>query len=174
MSTWIVSDTHFFHELLAQARGFSTVPDMNAAIIELWNNTIAPEDKVFHLGDFAFGNDFTAIEELLKQLNGKIMLLGGNHDTPKKMEIYAKHFKIATAFVEDKILLTHCPVHPMVLDDTKRKQPICYNVHGHMHSGAVPDNKYFNVCWDAKAKKFWKFSEVKQQLLNQTSYEDGL
>ena len=33
MSTWIVSDTHFFHELLAQARGFSTVLEMNAAII---------------------------------------------------------------------------------------------------------------------------------------------
>lgn len=45
-------------------------------ILEMWNSVVGEKDSVLHLGDFAFRN----IEHRTKQLNGRKILLRGNHD----------------------------------------------------------------------------------------------
>ena len=86
---WVTSDTHFGHDkdFIWGARGFASVDDMNEAIIRRWNSVVAPEDTVYLLGDVAL-NDIDWGCYCLKQLNGNINILIGNHDTDCKISKY--------------------------------------------------------------------------------------
>ena len=81
MSTFYTSDHHFGHKgILRLVRGeFSDVQEMDDALIEHWNSTVRPTDTVFHLGDFSLCGVRRTME-VSHQLNGKIILLAGNHD----------------------------------------------------------------------------------------------
>lgn len=52
------------------------IPFHDTMLTEKWNAVVGPNDTVLHLGDFAF----RGIEENTKNLNGKKILLRGNHD----------------------------------------------------------------------------------------------
>jgi len=83
MNTFFTSDQHFAHAPILEYcnRPFSTIEEMNETLIERHNAVVGKKDKVFHLGDFAFkscGGDF------LKRLNGKHVLILGNHDKPNQ------------------------------------------------------------------------------------------
>lgn len=56
---------------------------MNWALVKNWNDKVRPEDTVYHLGDvaFRFQEKFEAIQHILRSLNGKKILILGNHDT---------------------------------------------------------------------------------------------
>lgn len=54
---------------------------MDQAIIENWNNTVSPDDTVFHLGDVALGNIDKSLA-CVGRLNGYKILVIGNHDRP--------------------------------------------------------------------------------------------
>jgi calcineurin-like phosphoesterase family protein len=47
-------------------------------MLDNWNQRVGEQDLVLHLGDFAFKEP----ERYLNQLNGRILLLLGNHDIP--------------------------------------------------------------------------------------------
>ena len=80
MKTWYTSDLHFGHERAAtKHRGFSSVDEMNATLIENWNATVSPDDTVWILGDFAMGKIDTTLG-IARQLNGYKFLVPGNHD----------------------------------------------------------------------------------------------
>jgi calcineurin-like phosphoesterase family protein len=75
------SDHHFGHEKIIDycKRPFRDVHEMNDEMILRWNLRVGPQDTVYHLGDFAFGNkDF--VQCIRHQLNGRIVLVRGNHD----------------------------------------------------------------------------------------------
>lgn len=81
--TYIISDTHFGH-----ANILNFEPCRNTAmridghenhdewLIENWNSVVKPDDVVLHLGDFAFKQ----IQEVQPLLNGRKILILGNHD----------------------------------------------------------------------------------------------
>ena len=52
-------------------------------LIANWNNTVAKEDIVYMLGDFTLSRNKEYIKSLLQRLNGKIILVMGNHDSLK-------------------------------------------------------------------------------------------
>lgn len=52
---------------------------MNKEIITRWNNIVHPNDITYVLGDFAMGKR-SQIAPNRKRLNGKIILIKGNHD----------------------------------------------------------------------------------------------
>ncbi len=150
---YITSDTHFFHEnIIRFCRGeYSGIDDMNESLIEAWNRTVSPNDTVYHLGDFAFGKDMNAIERLIQRLNGKIMLIVGNHDTPAKLKLYQRYFQVACFYQLDDVILTHYPVHSSMLADNSPRSASAterYNIHGHCHGGIIEDSRYLNVNWD--------------------------
>lgn len=80
MNCWFTSDTHFCHANILKfcptTRQFPNVEEMNNAIINNWNACVKPEDTIYHLGDFAFRDHMG----ILSRLNGKIILMKGNHD----------------------------------------------------------------------------------------------
>lgn len=87
---YFTSDLHLGHdqEFIWGARGFNSVTEMSEKIISRWNSRITKDDDVYILGDLVMGGVENV--ELLKQLNGKIHIIYGNHDGPKKREAYAE------------------------------------------------------------------------------------
>lgn len=99
---WFTSDTHFGHANIIKYAGrpFSSVEEMDAALIRNWNERVAPDDVVYHLGDFSFGHS----EHYYEQLNGTVHILLGSHDSGLSLTI------------PDRRLLT--VIHTIALDET--------------------------------------------------------
>ena len=53
---------------------------MDANLIRMWNKTVSEDDLVYILGDFSF-YDGEKTSNILKFLNGKKILVVGNHDS---------------------------------------------------------------------------------------------
>lgn len=152
---YIISDTHFGHRGMChftrpdgtKIRPFATVEEMDESMVENWNAMVKPTDKVYHLGDVAIPKKSLS---LLDRLNGKKILIRGNHDI-FNLEDYARYFKDIRSFhVLNGCLLTHAPIHPMSLER------FGCNIHGHTHinfvnrpseiGGVERDPSYLNVC----------------------------
>lgn len=108
-----------------------------------WNAVVAPEDRVYHLGDVAFS-------KTIPPLNGRIILLGGNHDDRLGFRHYADALPWRLDDIRGSVavggcVLTHIPVHPSQLER------FAANIHGHLHEKVVldddmrPDKRYVNV-----------------------------
>jgi calcineurin-like phosphoesterase family protein len=160
---FLVSDTHFGHQGMCQflredgtkVRPFDDVSTMDQCMIENWNQTIKPKDKVYHLGDVVINRKFL---EILKQLNGEKILIKGNHDI-FKLNDYIPYFKDIRGShrLDNNYILSHIPLHPDSIDGGK------INFHGHIHYKRVLlnskeiDPKYLNLCvehWNYKPVPF--------------------
>ena len=71
MAVWFTADTHFGHAgaLSLYRRPFASIAEMNATMIDRWNQTVGPDDDVWHLGGFAFRNS-KAVSSYASRLNG--------------------------------------------------------------------------------------------------------
>lgn len=130
---WLTSDTHFCHQNIIKYcdRPFTDTEQMNSELIKRWNSVVAPEDTVYHLGDIYLGPADRAYS-LLSALNGRIILIRGNHDRHSKnwylergiAEMYSSLFLYAGG---KRILLTHEPDKGIGED---------YDLHffGHIHN----------------------------------------
>lgn len=159
-ATFLVSDTHFGHagvckflceDGITKIRPWDDPDEMNEAMVKMWNDTVRPNDKVYHLGDVVINRRYLPI---LDRLNGDKVLIKGNHDI-FKLEDYTKYFRdIRSCHKMADYILTHIPLHP---DSLARW---CGgNFHGHLHTNRVMmdvydptydiktiiDPRYFNV-----------------------------
>lgn len=139
--TWFTSDHHFGHSNILkfepEARPFADLEEMHYRLIERWNKVVAPNDKVYHLGDFAFGARNIAWAD---HLNGQKRLILGNHDK-YDIKLYLPYFlSVHGALFWEDCILTHIPVHPQQLEHRAK-----FNLHGHLHSSKINDNRYINV-----------------------------
>ena len=84
MTDFFVSDTHFYHKAIISFcnRPYATVEEMNEDMIAKWNGVVGNKDRVFHLGDFSWGN-FEKTKAVFDRLNGQKHLILGNHDDPR-------------------------------------------------------------------------------------------
>ena len=99
---FFTSDTHFGHNAIINFghRKYKDVEEMNNGIIQNWNSVVKKDDFIFHLGDFAFGGSDLWINTL-KQLNGNIILIKGNHDIKNYRDNYDKFF----TFVDNELFI---------------------------------------------------------------------
>lgn len=83
------ADTHFYHNNIIRYcnRPFKSIDEMNEKLISNWNNKVSPTDLIYHIGDFGF-TSAENIEKLLKRLNGKKIIVFGNHDKELKRNKY--------------------------------------------------------------------------------------
>ena len=89
MAIFFTSDTHFGHggALGLYRRPFASVAAMNEGLMERWNETVGPDDVVWHLGDFAIRQRPAVVGELLARLHGRKHLVAGNNDPPATREL---------------------------------------------------------------------------------------
>ena len=87
------ADQHFGHENIIRFcdRPFKDVDHMNEVMVERWNAVVDEDQTVFHLGDFSYRGKNDTVPKYLERLNGKIILIRGNHDKPRD----EKHFVAA-------------------------------------------------------------------------------
>ncbi len=160
---FFTADTHFFHERLLgisefAPRPFLTVEDMNETIIENWNQRVGKTDIVYHLGDIALLHTRPEKEanqrilDVLNRLNGRLILIKGNHDTRSLFKFLEKnnylidgHPKFEFHDVGVLIKMNHRQYYlthyPMMMGIVKQ----IINLHGHIHHYAVPIKENINV-----------------------------
>lgn len=128
MATFLTSDTHFWHTNIigycdrpyTKLDGQPDVMAMNKGMVENWNKIVGPRDTVYHLGDFGFGPPAKLIEAR-RQLNGKIILIKGNHD--KKPDAWlAKGDEWHMSLMVGTVFMTHVPPIENPFDNYRKVQ----------------------------------------------------
>lgn len=88
-NVFVTSDSHWDHDNIIKYsnRPYTNTDEMNEALINNWNYRVKPNDKIYHLGDFAFGKGLKHPEKFFNRLNGKKYLIKGNHDHEKTLAL---------------------------------------------------------------------------------------
>lgn len=140
---YFTSDTHFNHENIIKycKRPFSSIDEHDEALIKNWNDVVPEDGIVFHLGDVGFG-DPGRINEILKQLNGKIYLVIGNHDWKRIVNDHKWRFEDMTQQINMKIgkrhiILNHYPM--LAFGGAWRGEDATYQLFGHVHTSPYTD-----------------------------------
>lgn len=145
---FFISDTHFGHSKIIDycKRPFSSIEEHDKALIQNWNNTVGQDDTVFHLGDFAYGNS-QFIANIIKQLNGNIILIKGNHDlrnmNPTLYNIFSDVVYQARILIDKQtVYLNHFPFLCFDHGDINLyKDNYSIQLFGHVHSGPLTSSK---------------------------------
>lgn len=148
-----ISDAHFSHKNIISYdnRPFSSTDEMNHAMIDLWNETVADGDLTYVLGDFCWSQTYEDWVEILRQLKGQIFVIKGNHDRTEILKKLAKEKyivgwsqqEIVTDFTDNlgkwsngekdlgvvKIVLNHSPM-PFFINEHHNGWAHLY---GHVH-----------------------------------------
>ena len=129
MKTYLFSDSHLNHSQIAT---YCDRPENFTDLIELrWNQVVKPEDLVIHLGDFAIGGakGLAGAIDILNRLNGRKVLVRGNHDKHKANTWWMTHcFDFACdSMVFRSCWLTHEPAKAL-------PEGCILNLHGHLHN----------------------------------------
>ena len=157
MSTLLTSDTHFSHGNIikyANRKGLQPgdldasgnwvsqdIKDERARYMDKylkanWNARVKQDDTVLHLGDvLCYGNERgtpglkVKVKELIKELNGTIVFIRGNHDRNNSVDFGLDHGLLTAG--GKRILLIHNPAHvdPAVADALKIDVVACGHVH---------------------------------------------
>lgn len=161
-SVYLVSDTHFGHVGVTKflrndgtkLRPWDDAEKMTWDMVELWNKTVKPNDKVYHLGDAVINRKWLYI---LGHLNGDKVLIRGNHDI-FKLNDYTPYFRDIRGYhIMDGYILSHIPVHTSQLERWKG------NIHGHLHSNHLDDHRYLNICVENTDYKPILFEEARKR-----------
>jgi calcineurin-like phosphoesterase family protein len=177
--TFLISDTHFGHQGsceflrkdgVTKMRPWDNAEAMTEAMIDNWNRVVSTQDKVYHLGDVVIARRYLKL--VLPRLNGKKVLIKGNHDI-FKMADYTPYFTdIRGSHKLDNFILSHIPIHPESL-----ARWCGGNIHGHLHDNVVvvphilneewkpyvPDPRYINVCVEHIDYTPIDFEEIKEK-----------
>jgi calcineurin-like phosphoesterase family protein len=106
MTIYFTGCSHFNHYNIIKLcnRPFNSVEEMDEVLIENWNKTVSKNDTVYHHGDFAYKGRQDN-NEIIKRLNGKVILIQGNHDPV----LWGQH--IAELRIDKKaIVMCHYPI----------------------------------------------------------------
>ena len=139
---WVYADPHFYHgnickferEPGVKLRPWDNAEEMSEWMIAEYNKLVDPGDRVYILGDVAMNRK--ALDRSVPRLNGRKVLVKGNHDTDK-LSYYAQYFDDVRAYVVKKgFILSHIPIHPGSMARWSA------NIHGHLHSNRVEEEGY--------------------------------
>ena len=145
MTIWLTSDWHFNHdkEFVYKPRGFSSVEEMNREIVQRYNSCVKPEDEVYVLGDCMLGGGSEGARskglELIAQLNGKLHIILGNHDTDARAAAYNELPNVVEVTLAKRMkyngyhfYMAHYPTMTSNLEKETLKQ-MTLDLYGHTH-----------------------------------------
>ncbi len=140
---FFISDPHFGHKKMlefsdgwrAKVLGnISTLEEHDDTMVRRINSVVGKRDILYILGDLGYG--FHRINDI--HCEKRIHL--GNHDGKKIEEYTSLHnTKVVPCMSYKKHWLTHIPIHPAEMRKAFK------NVHGHVHSNSIRDEKYVNM-----------------------------
>lgn len=158
---WFTSDQHFGHARIIELcdRPFASIDEMNAVMIERWNDRVRAGDTVYVVGDFAMGQIADTLP-IAAKLNGRKILIPGNHDrcwagekrAPRRREWIGRYLAAGFDEVWDlarpmvlvladftPVLVWHFPYDPdlrgrVELDTLRPADRGTWLLHGHVHT----------------------------------------
>ena len=162
MNTWFIADTHFGHTNIIEYdnRPFKSVREMDKTMIKNWNKVVKGGDIVYHLGDFNMGKSDRTLE-LMNKLNGRKILIKGNHD--HKSDNWWRDVGFEKVYDKPIIwheyyILSHKPLETQLT----RGFPFV-NIHGHIHTNQLMGEQFINVGvmhWDYTPVNFKEIQRV--------------
>jgi calcineurin-like phosphoesterase family protein len=149
LAVYFTGDTHFGDPrvLRIDKRSFKSIPEHDEALIARWNETVLPDDEVWHLGDFALHVRPERIDELLNILNGRKHLIIGNNDGQATLSAqgWASVQNYAELLVDGHALvLCHYAFRTW-----KNMGRGWLDLHGHSHGKLKRQTRQFDVGVDA-------------------------
>lgn len=143
-NTFFTSDTHIGHKRIMEYqpnRRFGSLEEHDHALLTIWNQTIPPNARVFHLGDFFF---YEKQKEYLSRLNGQIILVKGNHDHGK-LDVPTFDY-LELSYERNTIVLCHFP-----FEIWNKSHHGSYHFHGHCHGRLKSTTHRIDVGVDTNA-----------------------
>lgn len=113
LKQFVTSDWHLGHEKSIEFddRPFKGIQHMHESLVNNYNSLVGPEDLCYFLGDIGFRGAFN---DIIPKLNGKKVLIIGNHD-PSKGAMYDAGFDLVLnaamlSMGKSIITMSHCPL----------------------------------------------------------------
>ena len=130
--TFFIADTHFGDEriLRYENRPFENTAQMDEEIIKRWNGVVDSTDTVYVLGDFGAPGYESCI---LSALNGKKILVKGNHDNKTNDEYRSYGFSEVydlPVIIDGFWILSHDALY------VNENMPYA-NLFGHVHNSPI-------------------------------------
>lgn len=149
MAVFFTSDTHFGDPrvLRIDKRPFKTIPEHDEALVANWNETVSPEDEVWHLGDFALDANQERIDELLSRLHGRKHLIIGNNDGPATLA--AQGWGSVQTYAELHVNGRAVVMCHYAFRTWKNMGRGWIDLHGHSHGRLKPQTRQYDVGVDA-------------------------
>lgn len=184
-NVWFTADHHFHHGGIlhpdhgsSRAARWSTVDQMNAALLEQWCDTVGRRDIVYSLGDLFFRVGVTKTLDLLRKLSGfQIILIGGNHDdailrklsrqgrlpehvsfVPQPMDEYVG---LDLRIEGEQVFMRHFPEAPGEVWPGQASGSLL--LHGHSHGNREERPSALDVGWDVHGRLL-SFADVKTRM----------
>ncbi len=159
--THFTSDLHLFHKNILKftRRPVKSVEEMHKVLVENWNSDVNPDDDVYILGDTSFGKVSETLE-IIKELNGNLYFLQGNHCSDNLMNQLRKLPKchaystpyLKRKFDKQHVIMCH---YPIACWDKERYGS--YMLYGHTHNTYENHGKSIDVGIDAAWENYGKF-----------------
>ena len=164
MAIWFTADTQFGNTQRGQtARSCVDQRNMDDTLILLWNSQIAPQDTVFHLGDFALDNERRVLH-LLQHLHGHIHLIHGGHDQVMKTKAVQNLLAWSGDYLEtdidtQRVVLFHYP-----LCAWNGQAQGSFHLHGHGCTTLNPQARRMDVSIEANHMNPIPWKDVQRRL----------
>lgn len=159
MKTWFTSDLHENHRNICKYTNRvveTTEEEHNKWLTRIWNSQVKPEDTIYHLGDLSFSSRYNDLSNFVKGLNGRIILIKGNHDKDdflKRLKedalIHAWYHYKEIKIKGNATCLFHFPIAAW------HKQGYgSWHLHGHSHGMYESKGKSLDVGLDSSYNEF--------------------
>lgn len=164
---WFTADTHIGHRAMSQKyrSGFSSLEEMDELLVERWNEVVAPDDVLWHLGDVSFYGSNKTIE-ILGRLHGIKHLVWGNHDH-KRRGPWIDCFESVQSYKElkidgQRIVLLHFPML-----DWHQAHEGSWHLHGHEHANLKDDPTLarMDVGADTNDYRPWSYEQIAERMV---------
>lgn len=169
---FFTSDHHHFHaNVITYCNRPWTFEEQTEQLIERWNSRVGIMDEVYHLGDFAFAGmkQLSKVTDVIKQLNGQITFLRGNHCDKRLWraieDMNIKHVVDVDNYKEIrldgvKIVMCHYPL--LVFNQSHHG---AWHLHGHCHGSLKMDGKVLDVGIDNHpGHQVFTYDEVREYM----------
>ena len=145
-AVWFSADHHFYHKNIIRYcnRPFKDINEMGRKLIKNHNELVKENDICYFIGDFAFlgKSHVNKVESILNKLNGRKVLILGNHDEGNPFTYVNLGFEsVHTSLIlpeDNDFILCHDPACSIV--DKNRKWIV-----GHVHDLFFTQGNCINV-----------------------------
>lgn len=166
--TFFTADLHLSHENIIKYsnRPFANAQEMNEMLIDNFNTTVPKHGITYILGDVSFDKNVGNTISMLNKLNGKLVLIAGNHDTRNlKVSGFRDCFSDIYSLLDIKIdtySITLCH-YAMVTWNKSHRGALM--LHGHSHGMLKDDPNVLRIdvgvdCHNYKPISFKEVNDI--------------